>query len=64
MAVSGRDRYRALVAGILVVLGVIIIIRGAADLANWSFGLLGVVLLALGLYRLNQVRVHLNSVRR
>jgi len=62
--VTTRDRYRATTAAILLILGIIVVVRGVTDPMAWPFALFGLVLLGLGLYRLNQVRVYLQSVRR
>jgi hypothetical protein len=62
--VNVKDRYRAVMAAIMVVLGLIVLVRTVTDVHTLPFALLGLVLMGLGLYRLNQVRAYMNSVRR
>ena len=61
---DGRDRYRAVTAAILVILGVVILVRTVTDLAAWPIAILAFILIALRMYRLNQVREYLQSSRR
>ncbi|HEV3310790.1 MAG TPA: hypothetical protein VG815_09750 [Chloroflexota bacterium] len=55
------DRYRLTIGLILGVLGVIIVVRSLTSHV-WPVGLLGMVMIALALYRLKQYRTYRAAV--
>lgn len=54
-------RLRSLTAVLLVVFGLIIVERGVAQAAPLTFTLMGVVMIALGLYRLRILRARISG---
>lgn len=51
------DVYRTIVGGILLVVGVLVVVRSIIS-GVWPVGLVGLLMVALGLYRLNQYRTY------